>query len=158
MWKDFAGRRETFALEEKWGKDHYTGERESGEGGRRKGCKARDINRLCSGRRGKGEGEGAATAAGDRARHTYTGKGMYDLAMVPHLPYMDSLFPGEKGAKVPVFPPIRRKKEREMAFLATCPWWEEHSSMHVGYCRSQESCTFFPVLRKNAETKKKVSS
>lgn len=32
MWKDFTGRRETFALEEKWGKDHYTGERERERG------------------------------------------------------------------------------------------------------------------------------
>ncbi len=27
--------------------------------------------------------------------------------------------------------------------------------MHVGYCKRQGSCTFFPVLRKNAETEKK---
>ena len=91
-------------------------ERESGEGGRRKGCKARDINRLCSGRRGKGKGEGAATAAGDRARHTYTGKGMYDLAMVPHLPYMDSLFPGKKEPKCRFFYPFAVRKSGKWRF------------------------------------------
>ncbi len=60
MWKDFTGRRETFALEEKWGKDHYRRERErAGKGGEEKAAKhVTSIVFAPSGGGGEGRGGG----------------------------------------------------------------------------------------------------